>query len=56
MGDQWNTVIPLVQKITPNSAGEWQKMASPSIFKHPVCKLRMSCGKLEPKLSKIDQF
>ena len=56
VGDQWYTVIPLVQKITPNSAGEWQKMASPSIFKHPVCKLRKSCGELEPKLSKIDQF
>ena len=56
MDDQWNTVIPPVQKITPNSAGEWQKMGSPLIFQHLVCKLRMSCGKLEPKLSKIDQF
>ena len=49
MDDQWNTVIPPVQKITPNSAGEWQKMGSPSIFKHPVCELCMSCLELEPK-------
>ena len=52
----YSCVIPPVQKITPNSAGEWQKMCSPSIFKHPVCKLCMSFVKLEPKLSKIDQF
>ena len=53
---QWNTIIPLNQKIAPNSAGDWQNMGWPSVFRHPVCKLRTSCGELEPELLKLDQY
>ena len=46
-----NTIITSVEKVAPNSAGKLQEMGSPLITKHPVCKLCMSCGKLEPELS-----
>ena len=51
-----NTIITPVEKVAPNSAGEWQEMGSPLITKHPVCKLCTSCGKLEPELSKLEQL
>ena len=51
-----NTIIMPVEKVAPNSAGEWQEMGSPLITKHPVCKLCTSCGKLKPWLWKLEQF
>ena len=51
-----NTIITPVEKVAPNSAGEWQEMGSPLFTKHPVCKLCTSSGKLEPELSKLEQL
>ena len=51
-----NTIITSIEKVAPNSTGEWQEMGSPLITKHPVCKLCTSYGKLEHELSKLEQL
>ena len=45
-----NTIITPIEKVAPNSAGEWQEMGSPLITKHHVCIMCMYCGKLAPEL------